>query len=103
MPIQDMTRNMMRERISVTSSKEIDSKHELVNVAKESIHTETEFHAVPRNVRDLVTFAVNGENDIPSSSVNPGRSAERWCRLALLRSGDVETNPGPHRARSRGG
>ena len=47
--------------------------------------------------------AVNGENDISSSSAKTGRSAERWRRLALLRSGDVGPNPGPPRARSRGG
>ena len=46
--------------------------------------------------RDRV--AVNGEYDISSSSANPGRSAERWRRLALLRSGDVEPDPGPPRA-----
>ena len=51
--------------------------------------------------RDRV--AVNGEYDITSSSANPGRSAERWRRLALLRSGDIEPNPGPFHARSRGG
>ena len=45
--------------------------------------------------------AVNGENDISSSSAKTGRSAERWRRLALL--GDVDPNPGPPRARSRGG
>ena len=55
-------------------------------MAKERIHTVTELHAVPKHVPDLVTFAVNSENDISSSSDNPGRSAERWRRLALLRA-----------------
>ena len=48
-------------------------------------------------------MAVNGEHGTSSSSANPGRSAERWRRFALLRSGDVEPKPGPPRARSRGG
>ena len=71
----------------------------MINVESERIHTETEFHAVPKHVPDLVTFVVYGENDISSSSVDPRRSVERWRRLALLRSGDVEPNPGPPRAR----
>ena len=43
--------------------------------------------------------AMSGENGISSSSANLGRSVEHWRRLALLRSGDVEPNPGPPRAR----
>ena len=77
---------MMRNQISVTPSEEIDSKRKLVDVAKERVHTETELRVIPRHV----TFAVNGENDISSSSAQTGRSAERWRRLALLRSGDME-------------
>ena len=38
-----------------------------------------------------------------TSSANPGRSAERWRRLALHRSGDVEPDLRTPRARSRGG
>ena len=83
---------MMRTQISVTLSEEFGSERKLVAVAKGKVHTETELQVIPRHV----TFAVNGENDISSSSVKTGRSAERWRRLALLRSGDVEPNPGPN-------
>ena len=38
--------------------------------------------------------AMSGENGISSSSANLGRSVEHWRRLDLLRSGDVEPNPG---------
>ena len=65
MPIQNLNKNMMRK---------IDSKHELVNVAKERIHTETEFNAVPKQMPDRVTFTVNGEHNISSSSVNSSRA-----------------------------
>ena len=51
-------------------------------------------------VRDKA--ALSGGYGMSTSSANPGRSAERWRRLALLRSGGVEPNPGPPRARSRG-
>ena len=47
--------------------------------------------------------AMSGGYGMSTSSANPGRSAERWRHLALLRSGHVELNPGPPRARSRGG
>ena len=43
------------------------------------------------------------EDGISSSSANLGRSVEHWRRLALLRSSDVEPNPGPPQVRSRGG
>ena len=136
MPIQNLSKNMMGKQINVTCSEEIDSKHELVNVAKERMRTESEAHVLPMHVPDFVTHvpktiqsemkdmfvadtgrnilkshiltkrdkvSVKDEYGISSSSANPGRSAERWRRLALLRSGDVEPNPGPPRARSRGG
>ena len=126
----------MRNRGSTTPSKEIDGKHEWVDVAQERMRTETVARALPKHVPDLVTdvpktiqsemkdtvdaeternilkshisakrdrVAVNGEHDTSSSNANPGRPAERWRRLALLRSGDAEPNPGPPRARSRGG
>ena len=99
LPVQDLCKNMMRKQTSVTPSEELDSKRELVDVTTERVHTETELHVVPWHV----TFAVNGENDISSSSANPQRYAKRWRRLALLRSGDVEPNPSPPRTRSRGG
>ena len=51
----------------------------------------------------ILTLQDNGENGISSSSANLGRSVEHWRRLALLRSGDVEPNPGPPQVRSRGG
>ena len=47
--------------------------------------------------------AMSGENGISRSSANLGRSVEHWRRLALLRSGDVEPNPGLSQARFRGG
>ena len=99
MPIQNLKKNVMRKQVNVTSSDTIESARKLVNVEKERIHTETEFHAEPKQMPDRVTFTVNGEHDTSSSSVNSGRSAEHWRRLALLRSGDVEPNPGPPRAR----
>ena len=46
--------------------------------------------------------AMSGENGISSWSANLGRSVEHWRRLALLRSGDVEPNPGLPQAQSRG-
>ena len=42
--------------------------------------------------------AMSGENGISRSSANLRRSVEHWRRLALLRSGDVEPNPGPPQA-----
>ena len=77
-------------------------------------------HALPNHVPDLVTKAIQSEmkdkidadternilkshiltkrdkfavNGISSSSANPRRSPERWRRLALLCSGDVEPYP----------
>ena len=46
---------------------------------------------------------MSGENGISRSNANLGRSVEHWRRLALLRSGDVEPNPGLSQARFRGG
>ena len=99
MPIQDLNKDMMRKQISVTPAKEVDGKRELVDGAEEKFIRKPRFMCY----QGIVTFAVNGESDISSSSAKTGRSAERWRRLALFRSGDVEPNPGPPRARSRGG
>ena len=125
MPIQKLSRDMTRNQVSTTPSKEFDGKHEWVDVAKERMRKETVAHTLPKHVPDLMTdvpkfdadternilkshilakrdrVAVNGEYDNSSSNAHPG--AERWRRLALLRSGDVEPNPAPLRARSRGG
>ena len=76
----------------------------ILSKMKDIFDAETERNILKSHIltkRDKV--AVTGEYGISSSSANPGRSAERWRRLALLRSGDVEPNPGPPRARSRGG
>ena len=125
MPIQKLSRDMSRNQVSTTPSKEFNGKHEWVDVAKERMRKETVAHTLPKHVPDLMTYvpkfeadternilkshilakrdrvAVNGEYDNSSSNAHPG--AERWRRLALLRSGDVEPNPAPLRARSRGG
>ena len=71
---------------------------------KDIFYADTERNILKSHIltkRDKV--AVNGEYGISSSSANPRRSAERWRGLDLLRSGDVEPDPGPPRARSRGG
>ena len=62
---------------------QIESARKLVNVAKERIDTETEFHAEPKQMPDRVTFTVNGEHNNSSSSANSGHSAEHGRRLAV--------------------
>ena len=47
--------------------------------------------------------ATRGGYGMSTSSANSGRSPDRWRRLDLLRSGDVQPKPGPPPARSRGG
>ena len=80
MPMQDLSKNVLRKHISVTLSEELDSRRELDDVAQERVHTETKLHVIPKHV----TYAVNGEKDISSSSAKTGRSAKHWRRLALL-------------------
>ena len=48
-------RDMMRRQVSITPSKEIDSRHKWVDVEKERMRTETEVHALPKDVPDFVT------------------------------------------------
>ena len=48
-------RDMMRRQVSITPSKEFDSRHEWVDVEKERMRTETEVHALPKDVPDFVT------------------------------------------------
>ena len=50
-----MSRDMMRNQVSTTPSKEIDGKHEWVDVANERMRAETVAHVLPKHVPDLVT------------------------------------------------
>ena len=106
---------MTREKDTATHSKKTDSQYEFFDVVKERTRTEAERYVLPTHSLGLVTgvpevfvnrkstqsemkdifSADKRRNNLESQIANFGPSAEHWRRLALLRSGDVEPNPGP--------